>query len=123
MLKVLFLSLPALIFFSSNLFSQQKDEPETFFYRQVGADTLKAYVFKPAKQAKENPAILLFHGGAWRLGEASWTFQRAKEFSENGIVAICIDYRLANNGLSPIDGVEDACYAFAWVRITQKNWE
>ena len=89
--------------------------PEAIIYKQAGKDTLKAYCFKP-KAAGLRPAILLFHGGAWKLGDASWTFERAKQFAEEGVVAFAIDYRLANKGLSPVDGVEDACAAFAWVR-------
>ena len=90
--------------------------PDSFVYHQTGKLSLKAYVFQPVADGKRHPAILLFHGGAWRLGDASWTFGRAKEFADDGMVAICIEYRLANNGLSPIDGVEDACAAFAWAR-------
>jgi len=89
---------------------------DSFVYHQVGKFSLKAYVFQPVADGKRHPAILLFHGGAWRLGNASWTFGRAKEFAADGMVAICIEYRLANNGLSPIEGVEDACAAFAWAR-------
>jgi acetyl esterase len=91
-------------------------KPETFTYRQFGERSLKAYVFLPETKAKHRAAVLLFHGGAWRLGEASWMFDRAKELAEKGIVAVSVDYRLSNDGLSPIDGVEDACAAFRWVR-------
>lgn len=101
---------------NKDLPTQQVPGPDTFIYRQVGGVALKAYVFNPSKTGGKHPAILLFHGGAWKLGDASWTFQRAKEFSDKGIVAISIDYRLANDGRSPIDGVEDACAAFAWAR-------
>jgi len=90
--------------------------PDSFVYRHVGDLSLKAYVFKPAAGGNHRPAILMFHGGAWRLGDASWMFGRAKLFAENGIVAIAIEYRLANNGLTPIEGVDDACTAFAWAR-------
>lgn len=92
------------------------DMPDSFVYRQAGKESLKVYVFSPIADGKTHPAILLFHGGAWRLGEAAWNFQRAKEFADKGMVAIAVQYRLANNGLTPIDGVEDACAAFAWVR-------
>jgi acetyl esterase len=91
-------------------------DPDTLIYRQVGNVSLKAYVFKPASGCKHLPAILLFHGGAWRIGEAAWTFDRAREFAKRGMVAISIEYRLANDGLSPADGVEDACAAFTWAR-------
>jgi len=90
--------------------------PDSFIYRQVGNRAMKAYVFKPVEDGKRHPAIVLFHGGAWRLGDASWTFGRAKDFADDGMVAMCVDYRLSNDGLSPIDGVEDACAAFAWLR-------
>jgi acetyl esterase len=91
-------------------------EPQVHTYRQVGGRSLRVYVFLPKTPASARPAILLFHGGAWRLGEAAWLFGRAKEFAEKGMVAISIEYRLALDGLSPIDGVEDACAAFAWTR-------
>lgn len=90
--------------------------PDSFIYRQAGSVPLKAYVFKPAKDGKLHPAILMFHGGAWQLGDASWMFDRARELAGKGMVAIAVNYRLANNGLTPIDGVEDACAAFAWAR-------
>jgi acetyl esterase len=90
--------------------------PDSFVYRKVGDVSLKAYVFKPATKEKGHAAILLFHGGAWRLGEAAWNFDRARQFAERGMVAIAIEYRLANNGLTPIDGVADACAAFKWAR-------
>lgn len=90
--------------------------PEQFTYRQIGTRALKAYVFLPERTRKIRPAILLFHGGAWRLGEASWTFDRASEFASKGMVAISIEYRLSKGGLSPIDAVEDTCAAFMWVR-------
>lgn len=96
-------------------------KPDSFVYRQVGNFSLKAYVFRPAGSGNHRPAILMFHGGAWRLGVASWMFDRAKAFADKGIVAISIEYRLANNGLTPIEGVADACAAFAWVREHAKD--
>src|SRR3954454_6850253 len=91
-------------------------EPNIYPYREVDGKALKAYVFMPQKDVPLRPAVLLFHGGAWQLGDATWMFDRAKEFVRMGMVAIAIDYRLAVKGLSPIDGVEDACAAFTWAR-------
>src|SRR5258708_4715131 len=76
---------------------QKVSSPDTFIYRQVGNISLKAYVFRPIADGKKHPAILLFHGGAWRLGDASWTSGRAKEFAERGMVGISVEYRLAND--------------------------
>jgi len=92
------------------------EAPRTYVYRKIDGRALKAYLFQPSRDTSKRAAILLFHGGGWQLGEAAWTFDRAREFARKGIVAISIDYRLALDGLSPVEGVEDACAAFTWVR-------
>jgi len=111
-----------LSFLSLQLSAQQVVPSDTVILSKTGKDTLKAFVFKPGEVKGNHPAILLFHGGAWRLGDASWMFGRAKEFADKGIVAFAVDYRLANNGLTPVEGVEDACAAFTWVRQHAKEF-
>jgi acetyl esterase/lipase len=96
-------------------------QPETFTYREIEGRTLKGYVFGPVTSPTPRPAILLFHGGAWQLGDASWMFGRAREFARDGIVAIAVDYTLALDNHSPVDGVDDACAAFRWVRAHAKD--
>lgn len=88
-----------------------------YTYREVQGQALKAYVFSPKDNVgKPHPAILMFHGGAWQLGDASWMFGRAKEFAQDGMVAIAVEYRLSLHGQSPVEGVDDACAAFLWAR-------
>jgi len=89
---------------------------ERFIYRQVEGRSLKAFVFFPKEKGSGRAAVLLFHGGAWQLGDASGLFGRAKEFADKGLVAISVDYSLANNGGTPIDSVDDTCAAFVWAR-------
>jgi acetyl esterase len=88
-----------------------------YTYREMQGQALKAYVFSPKESGgKPRPAILMFHGGAWQLGDASWMFDRAKEFAQDGMVAIAVEYRLSLHGQSPVEGVDDACAAFLWAR-------
>ena len=49
-------------------------------------------------------------------------FDRARDFAKKGMVAISVDYSLSNGGLSPVDGVDDACAAFAWVRAQAEQF-
>lgn len=91
-------------------------EPEILTYRQIGKRDLKAYVFYPTTKGKARPAVLLFHGGAWTLGEAEWMFWRAKQFAEKGMVAISSEPGRKPPGLTPADAVEDTCAAFSWAR-------
>ena len=109
--------LPTMILFTVSAVLGSTAVPDkTLIYRQTATESLKAFVFTPNTPPKNGAAILLFHGGAWQLGDATWMFQRAREFANRGMVAVSIDYRLANNGLAPSDGVKDACAAFTWVR-------
>ena len=95
---------------------------ERFVYREMDGRSLKAFVFLPKSAGNNHPAVLLFHGGAWQLGDASGLFGRAKEFADRGLVAIAVDYSLANDGRTPIDSVDDACVAFAWARQHAKEF-
>jgi acetyl esterase/lipase len=90
----------------------------THVYREIGGESLHAYVFLPPghRTADRAHAILLFHGGGWSAGAAEWTFQTARRFADSGLVAIAIQYRLTKRDVTPIDALSDACAAFAWTR-------
>lgn len=87
-------------------------------YRDIEGQQLKAYVFLPSNQdaRKQTAAVLLFHGGAWIMGSAQWTFEAARHFAELGMVAVSVDYRLARGKITPIEALDDTRAAFRWVR-------
>jgi acetyl esterase/lipase len=87
-------------------------------YAQTGSIQLKAYVFSPDKAGEgRRPAIVLFHGGGWAMGELAWAFSRAKHFSERGMVAIAAQYRLSDQkDTTPREAMADARAAIRWVR-------
>jgi acetyl esterase/lipase len=90
--------------------------PPSYVYREVGDRRLRAFVTLPDEAGERRPAILLFAGVGWTIGEPAWTFERARDFADRGLVAISIEYRLSHDGVSPADALEDACAAFAWAR-------
>ncbi len=88
-------------------------------YARYGATEVKLYVFAPEGGNEPRPAVLIFHGGGWSIGEASWGFGKAAHFSELGLVGISVQYRLSGSkhpGNTPLDAIEDARAAFRWVR-------
>jgi len=90
-------------------------EPHIYEYRTVGDDSLKAYVFSPTPRANEAAnAVLLFHGGGWASGAPEWVFATAERFASYGLVAIAIEYRLADSSTTPIDALDDVCHALEW---------
>jgi acetyl esterase len=95
-----------------------QQQPLAYVYREVEGQQLNAYVFLPSNQdaRKQTAAVLLFHGGAWVMGSAQWTFEAASHFAELGMVAVAVDYRLSKGKITPIEAVDDTRAAFRWVR-------
>jgi acetyl esterase/lipase len=88
-------------------------------YAQPSGTQLKAYVFSPDKRSAERrPAIVLFHGGGWTMGEPSWAFSRARHFAERGMVAVAVQYRLSDQReVTPHEAMADARAVIRWVRL------
>jgi acetyl esterase len=74
-------------------------------------------VFHPRREGeKARSAIVLFHGGGWSEGDASWMDPIAEGYATLGLVAISVGYRLSRDGVTPFDAVADARNAIRWVR-------
>lgn len=91
---------------------------EEFTYDQN--NELKIYCVRPLDyhSDKEYPAIVIFHGGGWSIGEPSWGFSSAKYYARQGLVAFSVQYRLqeSDNEITPYESVLDAQNAIRWVR-------
>jgi len=93
-------------------------QPREFVYREIDGQKLKAFMFVPPGgiPGGQTSAVLLFHGGAWTMGSADWTFEAARRFAALGMVAVSVDYRLSRGSITPIEAVDDVRAAFRWVR-------
>ncbi len=113
--SILFLS----TFFIANA---QKDAdatiPEEFTYDVE--NQLKIYRILPSDYdaKKQYPAMVIFHGGGWAIGEASWGFSSANHYASKGMIAFSVQYRLEDSekGITPYESVLDAQTAIRWVR-------
>lgn len=93
--------------------------PQTEVYRSVGGVDLKAHVFRPPRAAcaEQCPAMVLFHGGGWYMGEAEWMFARARRYAELGMVAVAAQYRLSDQkSVTPLEAMADARAVIRWMR-------
>lgn len=74
---------------------------------------LDAYV--PPVSGARRPAVVMIHGGGWRVGDkASWA-EDAARFAERGWVAFSVNYRLDEPSPFPAE-IEDVQAAVRWVR-------
>lgn len=92
--------------------------PAEIVYRVGSGRALRLFVFAPpVVSAGPRPAVVFFHGGAWRGGGPEVFFPHARYFAARGLVAISVEYRLVTaEALGVADCVEDARAAFRFVR-------
>ncbi|MAN60192.1 MAG: hypothetical protein CMC08_10190 [Flavobacteriaceae bacterium] len=91
----------------------------TYTYAIKQSDTLKIHVFNSSSQTSNGikPATVIFHGGGWSGGSASWAFGLAKRFAAKGFITMAVEYRLSNqDDLSPIDAMADARESIIWLK-------
>lgn len=88
-----------------------------YVYAKTKQSELRLFLFAPAHTSSApRPAILLFHSGGWVRGRPEWLFGLARQFADDGLVAIPVQYRLSGSKATPADALADACAAFRWVR-------
>jgi acetyl esterase len=88
-------------------------------YKQVGDTALQVWIWKPAgwQASDRRPAMVFYHGGAWRAGSPSAFSRQSAKLAERGMVALSVQYRLTSQpGVTIADCVKDARSAFRWVR-------
>ena len=98
--------------------AEPKDESfeliESVIYSKVGERELLLDVFVP--ESKEtHPAVLVVHGGAWKMGNRRQLRGYAVELAERGFVCFAIDYRLAPDHKFPAQ-IDDCRSALKWIR-------
>jgi acetyl esterase/lipase len=62
---------------------------------------LRWNVFRPATTAGKSPAVLLYHGGGWRVGDRASMTAACTAFAKLGYVAIAPEYRLLGESSWP----------------------
>lgn len=88
-------------------------------YKEAGGMELQIWIWKPAdwKPSDRRPAMVFYHGGAWRAGSPSAFSRQSAKLAERGMVALSVQYRLTSQpGVTIADCVKDARSAFRWVR-------
>src|SRR6478752_2137697 len=80
-------------------------------YKKFGDKELLLHVFEPAghKATDQRPAIVLFHGGGWSIGDPTKCYEQCAYLAQRGMWAASGQYRLKPKDATRIgDCVEDA---------------
>jgi acetyl esterase/lipase len=87
---------------------------DTVSYRRVGPAEPGLDIFRPPG-ASNRAAVLVFHGGGWRVGARQHVHERAAALAAAGFTALTVQYRLLDAAPWPAP-LEDATAALAWTR-------
>ena len=91
---------------------------ETAAYKTVGDIELAMGVYRPdeKKYPGKRPAIILFFGGSWNVGEIKQFTNQCNYLAERGMVCFTPEYRInSKHGVTPFECADDAADATEWV--------
>lgn len=88
-------------------------QPETLVYARRDGIDLSLDVYRPAGQAKA--AVILLHGGGWRVGSKEAMARLAHALAGHGFVALAAQYRLLGQAPWPAP-IQDVKSAVRWAR-------
>lgn len=97
-----------------------------YTYLTDGKDTLSAFVYRPHAEGPQDqdaggsyptPCIVIAHGGGWYLGHPLQRNHMPRQFTDLGVTAVCIEYRIkGRTDDDPVTGLMDVKAAIRWVR-------
>lgn len=92
---------------------------ERHVYREIDGHALELDLVAPdGADGPARPAVVFFHGGAWRMGHRDQFLGHCQFLAERGAIGVTASYRLADPeaGRSPLECADDAAYAVGWLR-------
>jgi len=90
-------------------------------YSKVADRELLLDAYLPEKGGP-SPAVLVVHGGAWRMGNRKQLRGYAEALAKTGFVCFAIDYRLAPKHKFPAQ-IEDCRSAVKWIRTNAAQYK
>ena len=96
------------------------DIEENVVYSTVDASELLLDAYVPSGGI-DRPAVLVVHGGAWRMGNRKQLQGYARALAKKGFVCFAIDYRLAPRHKFPAQ-IEDCRSAVQWIRRNAREY-
>ena len=91
------------------------DIKEEIVYTQAGGRDLKLDLYRPKGKRNHHTAVLLLHGGAWRMGDKSMMELFGPALAGLGFTAVAPEYRLLGESPWPAQ-LEDVKAAIRWTR-------
>ena len=105
--------------FALHSMAETIEPTKKLIYKEIDSTTLKLHVFEPENFNPKVPTttVVFFFGGGWAGGNPKQFYEQARDFADQGILAISAEYRISSkHKTTPFDAVADAKSAIRWVR-------
>ncbi len=96
-------------------------ERQELTYKTIAERELKIDIFKPETAEHTRTAIIMLHGGGWRLGDRTMMHLFGPFLAGQGFVVFAPEYRLLGEAAWPAQ-LEDVKAAVSWVRENAGQW-
>ena len=97
------------------------DRNSDIVYSTVGDRELLLDAYVPTT-GSNRPAVLVVHGGAWKMGNRKQLKGYAESLAQKGFVCFAIDYRLAPQHKFPAQ-IDDCRSAVKWIRANATEYK
>ncbi|APZ45410.1 esterase [Polaribacter reichenbachii] len=94
-------------------------EINNIIYKSLKSRNLKLDAF--INKRKNNPAVVLVHGGGWKSGNKSHMHALAQNIASKGYSCFAIEYRLADEAKYP-KGIFDVKSAIKFIKLNAKRF-
>ncbi|QOD62502.1 alpha/beta hydrolase [Polaribacter haliotis] len=94
-------------------------QTENIVYKKLNYRNLALDAF--INKDKNNPAVILIHGGGWKSGNKSHMHNLAKNIATKGYSCFAIEYRLADEAKYP-KGIYDVKSAIKFIKLNAKRF-
>jgi acetyl esterase/lipase len=94
---------------------------QTVKYVKRGGRDLELDIYLPENAESTRTAVILLHGGAWRMGDKSMMEIFGEELTNHGFIAIAPEYRLLDESPWPSQ-IEDVKASVRWTRANATSF-
>jgi pectinesterase len=94
-------------------------EIENFTYKTIGNRNLSLDAF--INTSKNNPAVILIHGGGWKSGDKNHMKPLAQHIASKGYSCFTIEYRLSGEARYP-EGIYDIKEAIQFIKFNANRF-
>jgi acetyl esterase/lipase len=105
---------------SVRMISESREQLDVQYTTQADGTGTTLAIFHPQRPSHSS-VVVFFHGGGWLSGDKADLYDFARRLSDNGLIVVIPNYRLAPGSQFPAQ-IHDAASAVMWTQDHAREW-